>query len=105
MQDRKNFIFINEEFKCQNCGKNNDLLKAGCRNHCKYCLYSVHVDKNIPGDRKNNCKCLMKPISIDKDGKKGYIIIHKCTKCNEIKRNKAAEDDDFDAIIKISLNN
>lgn len=103
MQARKNFIFKNEEFVCENCKKNNPKLNRGCRNHCKYCLYSKHVDKNIPGDRKSTCNGLMKPISLDQDGKKGYIIIQKCERCSHENRNKMAEDDNFDAIIKLSI--
>ncbi|MCD6109903.1 RNHCP domain-containing protein [bacterium] len=102
MNDRKNFIVINETFICENCGRKNDLLKGSCRNHCKYCLYSKHVDNKIPGDRKSDCKSLMKPIELDQSGPKGYIIIHKCTKCGKEMRNKTATDDSIDAIIALS---
>lgn len=46
----------------------------------------------------------MQPISLDQDGKKGYIIIHKCTVCGVENRNKTAPDDNFDAIINLSVN-
>jgi len=104
MQQRKNFIFKNEKFVCENCKKENPLLKGGCRNHCKFCLCSKHVDKEIPGDRKSGCNGLMKAISVEQDSKKGYIISQKCTKCRYINRNKIAPDDDFDAIIELSVN-
>jgi len=102
MDDRKNFIMINETFICENCGKKNNPLKGSCRNHCKYCLYSKHVDDKIPGDRKSNCKQLMIPIELDQSGSKGYIIIHKCIKCGKKIRNKVAEDDSIDTIIALS---
>ncbi len=98
----KKFIVINEEFECQNCGTNNKKLQGGCRNHCKNCLYSLHLDKENPGDRKSDCKSLMKPISITQNGKKGWMIIHKCTKCNKTIPNKSAPDDNFEEIIKLS---
>ena len=98
----KNFIVINEEFTCQNCGEHNPKHKNSCRNHCRKCLYSLHVDENIPGDRKSTCVALMKPIEIDKSGKKGWIILHTCTKCAKTIPNKIAEDDNFDEIIKLS---
>ena len=101
-QERKNFIMKNEVFICENCGKRNNLLKGGYRNHCKYCLYSKHVDDLIPGDRASNCKSLMAPIELDKSGSKGYIIIHKCIKCGKEIRNKTATDDSIDAIINLS---
>lgn len=90
----------NEEFTCIKCGYKNPIAKKTCRNHCLKCLYSLHVD-NIPGDRSNNCKGLMEPIDITYNSKKGYMIIHKCKKCNIIKINKTATDDDIKTIISI----
>jgi len=99
---RKNFIVINEEFKCKNCGHVNSKLKGSCRNHCAKCLYSLHVDKNTPGDRQSDCNDLMEPIKIDQNSKKGWIIYHKCQKCGKIIPNKAAQDDNFNKIIELS---
>jgi hypothetical protein len=49
----------------------------------------------------------MEPIGVEIGGKKGYVIIHRCKKCGEVKRNKAAVDgvqtDDMDAVIALSL--
>ena len=44
----------------------------------------------------------MKPFMVEPNSKKGYIISYKCTKCGEIKRNKSADDDDFDALLKVA---
>ncbi|MDD3498629.1 MAG: RNHCP domain-containing protein, partial [Candidatus Moranbacteria bacterium] len=64
------------------------------------CLWSRHVDIN-PGDRLSECGGMMEPIGIDQ--KKGnYIILHKCIKCGYEKRNRTAEGDDFDAILKVA---
>lgn len=98
----KNFIAVNDDFVCQNCGKKNLKLKGGYRNHCGECLYSLHVDEEIPGDRLSECMGLMYPQKIDHDGKKGWIIFHKCEKCGKIIPNKTAEDDDFDLIVRLS---
>ncbi len=49
--EQKNFFEIDEEFICDNCGKQVPKLGYSCRNHCPYCLHSKHVDKN-PGDRR-----------------------------------------------------
>ena len=98
----KNFIHINQEFTCKNCGENNPKHSTSCRNHCRRCLYSLHVDETVPGDRKSTCKGLMEPISATKSGKKGWMIKHKCTKCGKIIPNKAAEDDNFDKIIELA---
>jgi hypothetical protein len=105
MQTRKNFIAVNEEFTCKNCGEKNPLLQGGYRNHCRKCLYSLHVDLTLPGDRLSECKSLMEPISADHSGKKGWIIHHKCLKCRKIIPNKEAPDDNFDKIIQLTQKN
>ena len=35
--------------------------------------------------------------------KKGYVIVYKCKKCGQIRKNKAAKDDNMDLIIKLSV--
>ncbi len=61
---------------------------------------SRHVDIN-PGDRKNDCRGLMDPVDIEQENGE-YIIIHKCRKCGEKKRNKATKGDNLELIKKIS---
>lgn len=99
----KKFKEIDEEFICDNCGKKVSKLKYSCRNHCPYCLHSKHVDIN-PGDRKETCHGDLEPIGLEMNNRKGYIIIHKCKKCNCIRKNKAADDDNMELIIKLSVN-
>lgn len=99
-----NFTVIDEEFVCENCGKKVPKLGYSCRNHCPICLYSKHLDIN-PGDRLEKCHGLLEPIATEISSKKGYIIISKCQKCGAIRKNKAAEDDNIDLIIKLSVNN
>ncbi len=77
-------------------------LGYSCRDHCNYCLYSKHVDKN-PGDRAETCKGLLEPIKVEPDPKKEYVIIYKCKKCGMVKRNKAAKDDNIDLLIKLTV--
>jgi len=100
----KKFNEIDEEFICENCGKHVPKLGYSCRDHCPYCLYSKHVDIN-PGDRANDCKGSLEPIGIEISNKKGYVIVYKCAKCGQLHKNKAAEDDDMDLIIQLSVNN
>ena len=97
----RKFTEIDEEFVCENCGKTVERLGYSCRNHCNHCLHSKHVDIN-PGDRAETCHGLLEPISIEMSNKKGYVIVYKCKKCGQIRKNKAAKDDDFDKILEIS---
>ena len=101
MLQSKKFKVIDEEFICENCGKKVPILGYSCRDHCPYCLFSKHVDKN-PGDRSQDCKGLLEPIGLEMNSKKGYVIIYKCKKCGEIRKNKSANDDNIDLIIKLS---
>lgn len=47
---------------------------------------------NVPGDRASTCTGLMRPIAVDYTGKKGFQLIHQCTKCQKKSRNKVAVD-------------
>jgi hypothetical protein len=96
--EKKNFIKTPENFVCENCGIN--IKGTGYTNHCPKCLYSKHVD-NIPGDRANKCGGLMPPVGVElKSGE--YQLLHKCFKCGEQKKNKVADNDDTDQIIKLT---
>lgn len=99
----KRFSKNDSGFICVNCGADVPPLGYTSRNHCPKCLCSLHVDEN-PGDRLNECKGTMRPISVLPDAKKGYIIIHKCDKCGRTGRNKAASDDDVQLLIALTVN-
>jgi len=62
------------------------------------------VDDKDPGDRASECGGLMAPLAIDKSGKKGFMIFHKCLECGKITKNKIADDDDMDEVINLSAN-
>ncbi|MDD4066923.1 MAG: RNHCP domain-containing protein, partial [Clostridia bacterium] len=87
------FTKNDNEFVCENCGKKVEKLGYTSRDHCNYCLCSKHVDIN-PGDRLDDCHGLLEPIDVEINSKKGMVIVYKCKKCNAIKRNILAEDDD-----------
>lgn len=110
----KRFSKNDEGFVCQNCGFEVKPLGKTSRNHCPKCLCSIHIDIN-PGDRAAECLGLLVPIFCEPDPKKGYIITHKCKKCGDIRRNKAAlkltakdtlSDDQYDSeelLIKLTV--
>lgn len=43
----------------------------------------------------------MEPVSVDHSGKKGFVLIHRCTRCGHLDRNRLAPDDDMDLVIAI----
>lgn len=99
----KQFTKRDEEFICENCGNKVEKLGYTSRDHCPKCLCSKHVDI-LPGDRENPCKGILKPIQVEIDNKKGYVIVYKCEKCGEIHKNKSADDDNMEKIIQLSVN-
>lgn len=91
---RKNFRGVgNDAFVCEHCSKSVEPLTSGSyRNHCPFCLYCKHVDI-VPGDRLALCRGLMEPIGVEYSAKKGWVILHRCTRCHDVRRNKSALTD------------
>lgn len=98
------YIARNEGFVCQNCKKKVVPIIYGgsCRNHCPYCLFSKHVDADVPGDRKNICQGLMKPTGVFTRRTGEYVLVHKCEKCGFERYNRIAGDDDFGLLTSLS---
>lgn len=95
------FIMRNESFTCLHCGKMIEKHPTGsARNHCPYCLYSMHVDDEKPGDRLSECHGLMEPIGVDYRKGKGEVIRQKCQKCAKEMVNILAPDDEILSFIR-----
>ena len=97
--EQKRFTKNDNGFICAHCGREVEPLGYTSRNHCPFCLSSLHVDI-MPGDRANECKGVLRPIQTIPDAKKGFIIVFECEKCHEKVRNKSANDDDTALLIK-----
>lgn len=108
--EAKRFAKNDSGFVCAHCGKEVNPLGYSSRNHCPFCLWSLHLDEN-PGDRASECGGGMEPVFAEPDPKKGYIITHRCTKCGAVRRCRAAlgdsrssaATDDIDLIIKLTV--
>ena len=101
--ETKRFKKNDSGFICANCGKEVKPLGYTSRNHCPFCLFSLHADI-MPGDRKNSCGGILEPVLSEpsSDLKKGYVINFRCKKCGEKARNKAAKDDNKNLLIKLT---
>ncbi len=93
-----------DPFTCKVCGK--PVLPEGAgtdhRNHCPYCLFSVHLD-NRPGDRESDCHGKMEPVAVwvRKNGE--WAIIHRCVVCGKISSNRIAADDNPMKLMALAL--
>ena len=82
----------NTGFTCAVCGKEVlPVTNGSFRNHCPFCLCSLHVDVT-PGDRASDCGGILRPVGVDYKGNKGWMILHRCEKCGYTTQNKAAVD-------------
>ncbi|OGI25122.1 MAG: hypothetical protein A3J76_02810 [Candidatus Moranbacteria bacterium RBG_13_45_13] len=89
-----------EDFECENCGAK--VKGNGYTDHCPVCLWGKHMDI-YPGDRVNICHGMMKPVRVIKKGD-GYVIEYRCMKCEHQFRVKLAQNDNFEALIRITRN-
>jgi DNA-directed RNA polymerase subunit RPC12/RpoP len=90
-------------FRCVHCRNEVSLHSVSTkhRNHCPYCLYSLHVDKS-PGDRKSECHGSMRPLAVClKQHGKELALVHQCQSCGFIRLNRIAAEDDNEAIEKL----
>lgn len=83
-----------DSFTCKVCGRLVVPEGAGTRhrNHCPYCLTSLHVDEE-PGDRASDCGGRMEPIGIWVRAGGEWAVIHRCQWCGVLHSNRVAADD------------
>lgn len=96
---------MNEQnFVCEQCGREikGDSMGTAHRNHCPFCLWSKHLDGEMPGDRAASCGGMMKPVGLtfkQEQNKIGELmIVHKCMVCGEVRKNRIAGDDDVESV-------
>lgn len=94
----------NESFTCKVCGRLVVTNGAGSdhRNHCPYCLTSMHLDIE-PGDREADCGGAMEPVAVwvRKNGE--WAIIHRCKICGALSSNRIAADDNPMKLMSIAM--
>jgi hypothetical protein len=95
----KHFVKVKEDFVCEHCGFR--VKGTGYTNHCPNCLWSKHVDEEVPGDRQSKCLGLMEPIGVRVNPQQ-YLITHQCQKCGKRMNNKSAKNDNFEVILDLS---
>jgi hypothetical protein len=73
------------------------------RNHCPTCLWSRHLDDGTPGDRAADCGASMEPIAISVRGDGEWVLVHRCTHCDEVHLNRSAGDDNPLALVRLAV--
>lgn len=106
-QARRTYINkeVSDGFRCKHCGYYAGPLRFGGRhrNHCPYCLYSLHVDGNTPGDRASTCRSRMAPVGVFERRNGEQAIVHRCLGCGFERHCRVAADDDVATIMRLAV--
>jgi len=94
----KNPYLSTSTFTCVRCGL---VVSKGApegrpRNHCPSCLHSQHT-------ADPECQGRMSPISIAVLRTGDWMIIHRCTRCDELTSNPIAGDDNQLVLMRMAV--
>lgn len=92
-----------EEFKCGHCKTfvGPTLTGGRHRNHCPVCLYSRHVDRSHPGDRRSRCRSLMRLLGVFHRTNGEQMLVHECLGCGSERHCRVAADDNTVACMRL----
>lgn len=94
-----------DAFRCVGCRLDVPFVAPGTahRNHCPHCLTSLHVDRRLPGDRRERCHGRMVALclSVRPDGE--WLIIHHCAACDALSSNRIAGDDNALLLLRMAM--
>lgn len=94
-----------DSFRCRRCRLDVSLSAPGTqhRNHCPNCLWSLHVDDDVPGDRAADCAGSMEPIGVTAREDGEWALVHRCTACATVHVNRVAGDDNPLMLMRLAV--
>lgn len=100
-----NPIALDESFACVHCGRAIPPHGRSARDHCPHCLWGLHVDDRVPGDRASTCRAPLEPVGTDRRGER-WVIVYRCTGCGATRRNQVLADgdppDSWEAVVALT---
>ncbi len=100
---RTNPISRDEAFTCAHCTMAVPVHGRSSRDHCPFCLRSLHVDV-VPGDREASCGGILDPVGVERRGTR-TMIHYRCRACAESRVNQALTDgeppDDWGQVVAL----
>jgi hypothetical protein len=73
------------------------------RNHCPTCLWSRHLDDDIPGDRDAECGASMEPVGVCVRADGEWALVHRCSGCSTVHINRIAGDDNPLVLMRLAV--
>jgi hypothetical protein len=94
-----------DSFRCRRCRLDVPLTAPGTRhrNHCPTCLWSLHVDDDVPGDRDADCAGSMEPIGVTVRDDGEWALVHRCAGCSTVHVNRIAGDDNPLVLMRLAV--
>ena len=94
-----------DSFHCRRCRLDVPMAAPGTqhRNHCPNCLWSRHVDDDVPGDRAADCAGSMQPIGVSARDDGEWALVHRCTACSTVHVNRIAGDDNPLMLMRLAV--
>jgi hypothetical protein len=94
-----------DSFRCRHCRLDVPATAPGTkhRNHCPACLWSRHLDADVPGDRAAACAAAMEPIAVAVHADGEWALVHRCAGCAAISTNRIAGDDNPLALLRLAV--
>jgi hypothetical protein len=92
-------------FRCRHCRLDvpTDAPGTNHRNHCPSCLWSRHLDDEVPGDRGAACAGSMEPIAVYVRPDGEWALVHRCGGCDALRQNRIAGDDNPLALMHLAV--
>ncbi|MEV8447171.1 RNHCP domain-containing protein [Streptomyces parvus] len=90
-----------DTFTCVRCGLTVAAYApdGSRRNHCPSCLHSQHL---VEGGR-SDCEGRMTPISIAVLRTGDWMVVHRCTRCDELTSNPVCGDDNQLILMRMAV--
>ncbi|MCI4044835.1 MULTISPECIES: RNHCP domain-containing protein [unclassified Streptomyces] len=93
-----------DTFTCVRCGLTVAAYApdGSRRNHCPSCLHSQHLVDHVEGGR-SDCEGRMAPISIAVLRTGDWMVVHRCTRCDELTSNPVCGDDNQLILMRMAV--
>ncbi|MFJ9112863.1 RNHCP domain-containing protein [Streptomyces sp. NPDC102283] len=93
---------LNSVFSCAWCGRTAAADDGTRRDHCPSCLQSQHVLDRVEGD-SSDCRGRMSPIAVAVPRTGGWMVIHRCVRCDKLTSSPTRADDNQLVLMRLAV--